>query len=266
MEISKLLQIKQEQVIQYRRLINDFNAEEKQKIILNSGSINFDKVLKGGFSSGKVYLVFGANRTGKTQVSHQLCVQAFKHSLEENNSFNIMLLDTENTFRPERIKQLCEARHLDFNNTLKKIMVSSIMSSSTLLLSLDKVEEELKNKSGGILIIDSINNYYRVEQADSFNSAKITFLQILNKINELTQKFNLITIVLAQVSPNFGESAIIRDLPVGSIFLNHFFSEVLYLNINEEDQYFVHLLNSHSLPEKKLLYKITSSGIEDNKL
>ena len=261
MELSELLDIEKDKISSFSKIVTSSINNEPQKIVLNSGSNNFDKILDGGFRSGKAYLIFGANRTGKTQLSHQLCVQAYKHGLE-----NIMLLDTENTFRPERIKQLCEARKLDFNDILKKIMVSSIMSSSMLLLSLENVEKELKKKSGGLLIIDSINNYYRVEQVDSYNEAKTTYIQILKKINYLTQKFNLITIATAQVSPNFSKQAFIRELPVGVMLLNHFFSEFLYLSIQEEDKCFVHLFNSHSLPEKKLLYTITSNGIEDYKI
>jgi len=261
MELSELLGTKKEKISSFTQIINSSTRNEPQKIVLSSGSSNFDKVLNGGFRSGKVYLIFGANRTGKTQLTHQLCVQAHKHSLN-----NIMLLDTENTFRPERIKQLCEARELDFDDTLKKIMISSIMSSSILLLSLENVEKELKKKPGGILIIDSINNYYRLEQATSYYDAKITFKEILKKINEITKKYNLITIATAQVSPNFSDNALIRELPVGINLLNHFFSELLYLSIKEDDQCFVHLLNSHSLPEKKLLYTITTNGIEDYKM
>ena len=122
MELSELLGIKRENINSFTQIINDSISHELPEIVLSSGSNNFDEVLNGGFRSGKAYLIFGANRTGKTQVSHQLCVQAYKHGLN-----NIMLLDTENTFRPERIKQLCEARELDFDNTLKKIMISSFL-------------------------------------------------------------------------------------------------------------------------------------------
>lgn len=258
MELSELLDIKKEKISSYTQLIKSSIKNQHERIVLSLGSNNFDKILNGGFCSGKVYLIFGANSTGKTQICHQLCVQAYKYNLE-----NIILLDTENTFRPERIKQLCEARDLDVNDALKRILISSIMGSSILSLSLEKVENELKKKPGGLLIIDSINNYFRLEQANSYDQAKTTFIALLKKINELTQKFNLITIATAQVTPNFSEHPVIRELPVGIMLLNHFFSEFLYLDRKEDNQNSVHLFNSHSLPEKKLLYTITSNGIED---
>jgi hypothetical protein len=92
------------------------------------------------------------------------------------------------------------------------------------------------------------------------------FLNILHKVNELTHKHNLITVVTSQVTSNFTKKGNIRVLPVGNQFLNHFFSEYVYLSKKDNDTNFVQLVNSLTLSEKKLLYKITSKGIQDLKL
>ena len=89
-----------------------------------------------------------------------------------------------------------------------------------------------------MIIVDSINNYYRLERGDkkiSFFKARTTFLRILEKINILTQKYNLITILTAQVTPNFNENAIVKEIPVGMQYLNNYFSEFLYLRYKEKD-------------------------------
>ncbi|GAH99632.1 unnamed protein product, partial [marine sediment metagenome] len=108
-----------------------------------------------------------------------------------------------------------------------------------------------------------------IERSDkilSFLKAKTTYFKILEKINNLTQQFQLITILTAQVAPNFIEEAVIKEFPVGIQYLNHFFSEILYLRYKESDMVYVHLVNSHFLPERKLLYTITKRGIEDYKV
>jgi DNA repair protein RadA len=269
MEISEVLNIDKTQIIEPNNIISEFSKKLDEKSIINSGSKNFDKVLDGGFKKSNVYLIFGQNRTGKTQLCHQICVQAYKLFSEENNKFNIFYLDSENTFRPERITQLCKAQEMDSNAILKNIRVSNIMSNSAFLLVLKKLEKELETASQSIIIIDSINNHYRSEQGDpniKYKKAKSDFISILSKIDILTKKFNTFTIAAAQVSPNFVEGAIVQDLPVGNIFLNHFFSEFLFLSHKEDNKKFVHLINSHNIPEKKVLYKITSEGIEDYKI
>jgi RecA/RadA recombinase len=143
------------------------------------------------------------------------------------------------------------------------------MSNSALLLALKDFDNVVKNLSGGVLIIDSINNHFRSDLGNkdlSFNKTKHMFLNILHKVNELTHKHNLITVVTSQVTSNFTKKGNIRVLPVGNQFLNHFFSEYVYLSKKDNDTNFVQLVNSLTLSEKKLLYKITSKGIQDLKL
>jgi hypothetical protein len=91
-------------------------------------------------------------------------------------------------------------------------------------------------------------------------------MSILNKIDKLTKKFGLITIATAQISPNFIDNVIIKEKPVGNQFLNHFFTENLYLSSRDEKSNYIHLVNSSFLPEKRVAYRITSAGIEDHSL
>jgi len=233
------------------------------------------------YVSGRSYVIFGANKTGKTQICHQLSVQAFE------NSFKVVYLDTENTFRPERVRELAESNKYNSKKTLKNIYVSKIMSNNALLLKLNELDFIIKSNNVKLLIIDSINNFFRIERSDkqiiidsinnffriersdkqlSFLKAKTTYLKILEKINSLTRRFQLITILTAQVAPNFVEEAVVKEFPVGIQYLNHFFSEILYLSYKEKDMIHIHLVNSHLLPEKKVLYSITKRGIEDYKM
>jgi hypothetical protein len=120
-----------------------------------------------------------------------------------------------------------------------------------------------------LLIIDSINNHFRSDLGNkdiSFNNSRNIFLNILNKINELTKTYNLITIVTSQITPNFSKKGNIREIPVGNQFLNHFFSEYIYLSKKDNETNHVQSVNSLYLSEKRLLYKITSSGIQDYKI
>jgi len=255
--------IKKNQLFTYSTIKEEIQKQEENTIHLSSGSKNVDNILGKGFQSKNMYLIFGSNKTGKTQLCHQLCIQAYK------NNFNLIYLDTENTFRPERIKQLANSYKLNFNEILKTILVSKIMSNNAFLLKLIKLGNSIKKSEIRLLLIDSINNYYRLEQGAenlSFEKAKINFLKILEKLNSITQKFNLITIATAQISPNYNKSAIIQEKPVGNQFLNQYFSEYLYLSYKEKDFGYIHLVNSSHLPEKKIMYQLTEKGIEDYKI
>ena len=270
MSLHEILEIKKHQIINPLSVLNEFQKEKNMQIALTSGSSNFDEILGGGFCSGKKYLIFGANKTGKTQLCHQLCVQAYKLlsvKLNRKNMIQIYYFDTENTFRPERIKDLASSSNLEYEKVLKSILVAKIMSNSALLFSLKDFVEILKNNRGSVLIIDTINNYYRSDLSNnnniSFIKTKDIFLKILENIDKLTKEYNLTTIVTAQVSPNFTENAIIRELPVGNQFLNHFFSNYVYLSYKNEEKSYVQMINSLGVSNKKLVFKITSNGIQD---
>jgi len=274
MDHLDILDIKNNRLILKTSVLNKIREAEETGFILPLDSRNFAKVLKGGFCLNKKYLIYGANRTGKTQICLSLCAQAYKYFIKQekstkNQDFNFTyFLDSENTFRPERIKEIATAKSLDYREVLKSIKVSKIMSNSALLLKLKEIENQLTFGKNYLLIIDSINNFYRSEQGNkdsSFYNLKTAFLKILEKIDTLTKKFNLILIATAQVFPNFIEDAIINEIPVGNQFLNHFFSEYLYLSYKEEKNY-VHLVNSELLPERKVIFKITSNGIADYKI
>ena len=244
-------------------IIQAIETRDSDKNQISTNSKNLNKVIGGGFQSRNTYVVFGENKTGKTQLCHQLSVQSFLKSQR------LIYLDTENTFRPERIRELADSNNLDGEKALKNILVSKIMSNIAFLLKLNEVENIIENNKIKMLIVDSINNYYRFERGDkgiSFFKARTTFLRILEKINDLTQKHNLITILTAQVAPNFDENAIVREIPVGMQYLNHFFSEFLYLSFKEKDMNYIHLVNSQIIPEKKIRYKITKKGLEDYKI
>ncbi|MFX1311692.1 MAG: hypothetical protein ACFFHD_03630 [Promethearchaeota archaeon] len=263
------MEIKKTQIIDSLNIINEYQKEKNNQIILTSGSNNFDEILGGGFCSSKKYLIFGANKTGKTQLCHQLCVQGYKllsEKLNGKNKMRIYYFDTENTFRPERIKDLAIFFNVKYEKALKSILVAKIMSNSALLFSLKGIEENVKNNLSSVLIIDTINNYYRSDLSNnkiSFTKTKNTFLKILEIIDILTKENNLITVATAQVSPNFVENSIIRELPVGNQFLNHFFSNYVFLSHKDEKKNYVQMVNSLGVSNKKLIFKITSNGIQD---
>lgn len=270
-----MLDITKLQIFTKKEIIDEFEFLEKEKKVLHTGAKNFDETLGGGFQFQKKYLIFGANKTGKTQLCHQLCVQAYiqfskilKIYKLQKRQF-IFYFDTENTFRPERIKELILKSEVEYSELLRNILVSKIMSNSALLLSLTNLEKFLKMNQISILFIDTINNHYNSEIANkkiSSHTTKTTYLKVLDKLHQLTKAYNLITITTAQVVTHLYRESSIRVIPAGQQLLNHYFSEYIYLDYKEQDKRYVQLVNSLQLPEKKLLYKITSLGIQDYKI
>lgn len=71
---------------------------KRERILrLSTGSQNLDKLLQGGVESMAITEVFGEFRTGKTQLSHTLCVTAQLAKEEGGGAGKVAYIDTENT-------------------------------------------------------------------------------------------------------------------------------------------------------------------------
>ncbi len=269
MDLNVIFQMKKTRI----KLLSDLikNSEEPQEpLSLEATSLN--DILGGGFRRGNVYVFFGENKTGKTQLAHQICTQGFDYFSKRTNKIlgkSTLYFDTEGTFRPERIKELSQLKGLPHTRVLKSIIVSRNLSNSALLMALKKAEKQIRKHSMNILIVDSINNHFRSERGrdeGSFLALKRDFLKILRIISELTTEYHLITLITAQVTPNFIRDSPLRELPVGLQYLNHFFTEIIYLYRKDTKRCYAHLVNSLSLPEKRLVYTLSSRGLRDYKV
>ena len=75
---------------------------------LTSGSSALDELLGGGFETQAIVEVFGEFGSGKTQVGHQLAVNTILPLSQGGFDGEVFYIDTEDTFRPERIAQMAE--------------------------------------------------------------------------------------------------------------------------------------------------------------
>lgn len=85
-------------------------AKEKRKQIihLTTGAPSLDAILGGGIETSSITELFGEFRTGKTQISHTLCVTSQLSFESKGGQGKVIYLDTEGNFRPERIEAIAE--------------------------------------------------------------------------------------------------------------------------------------------------------------
>ena len=97
-------------------------AQQRQNIIhLTSGSTELDKLLGGGMETGSLTELFGEFRTGKTQLCHTLCVTCQLPISSGGGQGRALYIDTEGTFRPERLVQIAERYYFLFLINILKI-------------------------------------------------------------------------------------------------------------------------------------------------
>ena len=90
-------------------------------VMLTTGAVELDKLLEGGIETGSITEVFGEFRTGKTQLCHTLCVTCQMPITEGGAEGKAIYIDTEGSFRPERLRSIAERFGLDPNVALENV-------------------------------------------------------------------------------------------------------------------------------------------------
>ncbi len=130
---------------------------------ITTGSKNLDNLLQGGVESMSITEVFGEFRTGKTQLSHTLCVTAQMSKDNGGGNGKVAFIDTENTFRPERIKSIAERYGMDPAEALDNIIVARAYTVDHLNQLLMFAAAKMYEEEYSLLIVDSIMAPFRVD-------------------------------------------------------------------------------------------------------
>ena len=93
--------------------------------MITTGSSELDALLKGGIETGSITEIFGEFRTGKTQLCHTLCVTTQLPMEQGGAEGKAMYIDTEGTFRPERLMEIAERYGLNGQDVLDNVTASS---------------------------------------------------------------------------------------------------------------------------------------------
>ena len=232
---------------------------------LECGSKTFNELLGGGFETQSIIELFGEYGSGKTQIAHQLCVMVQQPLDKGGMNGHAFYIDTENTFRPERIVQMAEAFELNPDDVLSKIHVARAYNSSHQMLLVDKVKELSKETPARLLVVDSLTAHFRAEYVG--RGALADRQQKLNKhMHDLLRWSDLnngVVCVTNQVSSKpdafFGDPT----RPIGGHIVGHTATFRIYLRKSKGPRRIARLIDSPHLPEGEAVFTITTEGVRD---
>jgi DNA repair protein RadA len=216
--ISELVLKAKKALIDSGILIKEFSTAdqvlERRKALVRytTGSKNLDDFLKGGVESQAITELTGEFGSGKSQICHTLCVTAAAANNNHGSINSIIFIDTENTFRPERVHQIAEARGLDSEEIMKKVFICKMINSAqleALVRNLGKYIEEYKAK---LVIVDSIISLHRAEYTgrETLAERQQRLNVILHKLIRLAEIYNVAVVLTNQVqaSPDSGNDSL----------------------------------------------------------
>jgi DNA repair protein RadA len=94
---------------------------------LTNGRKVVDRLLDGGLETQTVTEFYGEYGTGKSQICHRLCVNDQVPPEIGGLSGAALYIDTENTFRTERIVQMSRHLRLDPAQAVKNIIYAEAL-------------------------------------------------------------------------------------------------------------------------------------------
>ncbi|MEM4248410.1 MAG: DNA repair and recombination protein RadA, partial [Candidatus Nanoarchaeia archaeon] len=162
---------------------------------ITTGSNELNKLLGGGIETQAITEAFGEFGSGKSQIGFQIAVNAQLPVEQGGLCGEVVFIDTEGTFRPERIKQLADAKGLNSEDILRKIRVARAYSSDHQMLLAEKIEEliQKQNVNVKLIIVDSLTALFRSEFVGRGTLAdrqqKIN--RHLHTLQRLADKYNL---------------------------------------------------------------------------
>lgn len=244
----------------------DSILEKRQSINkIKIGSESFDEVMGGGFETGAITECYGEFGSGKTQVGHQLAVNIQIPEERGGIGSKVIYIDTENTFRPERILQMAEKAELDPNTTLKNIKIARAYNSDHQMLLAEKAEDLLKTGEYKLLIVDSLTAHFRAEfiGRGTLSERQQKLNKHMHTLLKLADMYNCCVLVTNQVmaKPNvmFGDPT----QAIGGHVVGHSSTFRIYLRKGKKGSRVAKLVDSPNLPENECMFYINTSGLSD---
>ena len=178
-------------------------ALEKRKSMLrcSTGSKALDELLLGGIETQAVTEFYGEFGSGKSQICHTLCATARQPIELGGLDSGVIYIDTEGTFRPERLEQIARARGLDHRHILKSVAVCKVYNSSHLELIVKDLGKYVNDFNAKLVIIDGIISLHRAEFAGGGTLAdrQQRLNSMLHKAIRLAEIFNIAVVITNQV-------------------------------------------------------------------
>ncbi|MEM2342041.1 MAG: DNA repair and recombination protein RadA [Candidatus Bathyarchaeia archaeon] len=241
--------------------------ERRQEVLrLTTGSKKLDELLGGGLETQTITEFYGEYGSGKSQIAHQVCVNVQLPPEKGGLGGGALYIDTENTFRPERIVQMAKFRGLDPQKVVKNIIWAEAYTSDHQMFLLENSDKIIKENNIKLIVIDSLTAHFRSEYIGRENLAirQQKLNQHMHKLIRLARAFNAVALVTNQVmsSPEVFFSESVR--PIGGHIVAHTSHTRVFLRKSAKGPIRIaRLVSSPYLPEGECLFKITENGIED---
>lgn len=267
--VQRSIVLLQESGLIQKEIVTASELYRRRKSIrrFKTGSSALDDLLMGGVESQSITELYGEFASGKTQLCHTLAAlsQSAKSKVTDYSE-RVLYVDTEGTFRPQRLFQIAEARGMDAELVLENVLVASISTASILRILIQQLGKIVKENGVRLIILDSLVALHRAEFAGkgliSERQQNLNrILSTLRKISETTDSAVVVTNeILARPDVSFPSDPVV---PAGGNIIAHGTTYRIYLRKFGNER-IASFQNSPYHPPTEARFSVTDLGCCDS--
>mmetsp|Transcript_12758 Transcript_12758/g.14002 ORF Transcript_12758/g.14002 Transcript_12758/m.14002 type:complete len:338 (+) Transcript_12758:129-1142(+) len=269
-KVDKILDAANKLIPMSFRTATDYFEERQQIMRITTGSMELDKLLQGGIETGSITEIFGEFRTGKTQICHTLCVTCQLPESQGGAEGKALYIDTEGTFRPERLVKIAERFNLNPQEILDGVVYARAYNSDQQNILLIKAAAMMAQSPFALVIVDSATALYRTDFSGrgELSARQMHLGKFMRNLQRVADEFGVAVVftnqVVAQVD---GASMFTADAkkPIGGHIIAHASTTRLSLRKGRAESRVCKIYDSPCLPEAEAVYAICEGGIDDFK-
>ncbi|KAF8632970.1 hypothetical protein AX15_001567 [Amanita polypyramis BW_CC] len=249
-----------------------FEVQDRRRkvLVISTGSKSVDSMLGGGIMSQSLTEVYGEFRTGKTQLAHTMSVVAQLPTELGGASGKVAYIDTEGTFRPDRIRSIAERFGVDGNMALDNILYARAFNSEHQMELINECSIRFaEDRDFRLLIVDSIMALFRVDYSGrgELSERQQKLAQMLSKLTKLSEEYNIVVLLTNQVQSDPGATMTFVAggalKPIGGHILSHASATRIFLRKGRAEERVAKLVDSPDRPESEASYKLNEGGWAD---
>jgi len=200
-KVEKLLTAAQKMVNMGFSTATEIHHARQDICQLTTGCKDLDELLHGGIETGSITEIFGEFRTGKTQLCHTLCVTCQLPLEQGGAEGKAMYIDTEGTFRPERLTEIAERFGLNAQDVLDNVAYARAYNSDHQLNLLMDAACMLAENRFGLIVVDSATGLYRTDYSGrgELSARQMHLAKFLRALHKLAAQFGVACVITNQV-------------------------------------------------------------------
>ena len=243
---------------------NELFARRAKMLRCTTFSQNLDDLLAGGLETQAVTEFYGEYGSGKTQICHTACVASQLPVDQKGLGGAALYVDTESTFRPERVAQIAKSRDLDVDSILNNIHVAKIYNASHLELIVRAMGGLIQQNNIKLVIVDSIISLHRAEflGRGSLSERQQKLNAIMHRLKRISEIYNVAVIITNQVQATpdtfFGDPT----KAAGGNIIGHASTYRVYLRKAGQERKAI-MIDSPMHPYVDTNFIVTERGISD---